>query len=206
MRAAIGPEKALRRAGGRWAVRIAAPEPGTPPWRIKVDEWEGREPGSGERHGMYGVAHNLLSHPREGRLPDSPDPVNEEWDRHYVFPATELDEVVVGRWCHLEQMDTGRWWANMAGVTLWIEADRDGRPTSASVFGPHDYDQPAPGCSYTVDWHDEGLVSQRSYDWMRDTVAELVRTRGEDGKTAEAAWRRAEIALLRPAEEEARDA
>mgnify|MGYP003578201277 CR=1 FL=1 len=67
-------------------------------------------------------------------------------------PSTEFDELCVGRWLHVEQMDSGRWWMNVGGVTLWVEADRDGRPKLVPVFGPKDYDQPAEGCKYELTW------------------------------------------------------
>jgi hypothetical protein len=55
---------------------------------------------------------------------------------HIEIPGTEFDELAVGRWCHIEQMDVGRWWMNIGGVTLWVDADRDGRAKSVTVFGP----------------------------------------------------------------------
>lgn len=68
---------------------------------------------------------------------------------------TEFDELVVGKFCHIEQMDTGKWWCNFGGVTLWVRAGRDGRPVSVDVYGPNDYDEPVDGCAYTVTWTEE---------------------------------------------------
>lgn len=65
-----------------------------------------------------------------------------------VLAGAEFDELVVGQFVHLEQMDTGRWWLNVAGVTLWIEADPDGKPTSVNVYRPGDYDEPVDGVAY----------------------------------------------------------
>lgn len=73
-----------------------------------------------------------------------------------VLAATEFDEVVVGEFLHLEQMDRGYWWANIAGVTVHVRADRDGRPTHVMVHGPGDYDDPAPGCRYELVWSHPG--------------------------------------------------
>lgn len=64
------------------------------------------------------------------------------------LPGTEFDELVIGQFLHLEQMDTGRWWMNVAGVTVWIEADPGGRPTSVNVYGPGDYAGPVEGVVY----------------------------------------------------------
>lgn len=72
--------------------------------------------------------------------------------RHIELPGTDFDELVVGRFLHLEQMDVGTWWANICGVTLWIRADRDGKPVSISVSGPGDYANAEPGCEYRLEW------------------------------------------------------
>ncbi len=69
-----------------------------------------------------------------------------------VLDRTEFDELVVGSWAHIEQMDTGVWWANIGGVTLWVRADRDGRPTKVTVYGPGDYADPVDGCAYELAW------------------------------------------------------
>ena len=75
-----------------------------------------------------------------------------QWSKHTVLPNTDFDELVVGSWIHIEQMDTGRWWMNIGGVTVWVTADRDGKPTSVTVFGPKDYDAPVDGCRYEYAW------------------------------------------------------
>lgn len=71
------------------------------------------------------------------------------------IPNTEFDELVVGKWIHIEQMDTGKWWMNIGGVTVWVKADRDGNPLSVSVYGPGDYADPVDGCSYSLTWPEE---------------------------------------------------
>jgi hypothetical protein len=37
-------------------------------------------------------------------------------------------------------MDAGRWWMNIGGVTIWIAADRDGRPRNVAITGPAVHD------------------------------------------------------------------
>jgi hypothetical protein len=105
----------------------------------------------------------LLAHERGGDRRShgvEPRPGTDGW--HYVHhrlpESAEFDELVVGRWIHLEQMDTGTWWANIGGVTLWIRADRDGRPTSVSVYGPGDYGDPVAGCRYDCTWSAEPMA------------------------------------------------
>jgi hypothetical protein len=127
---------------------------------VLVHEWAGRRPG--DREGMYGTAHHITSRPPT----DKPEPGLEQ---HHVLPDTELDEVVIGSWLHLEQMDVGQWWLNVGGVTVWVTADRDGRPTSVSMFGPHDYDGPREGVTYVCEWTDPEPPPAAPY-WEADEV------------------------------------
>jgi hypothetical protein len=116
----------LRRAGGKW--------------RLLVHEWIGAQPDGT----TYGSAHHVTNDPAFGGT--HPDTVH---SRTHVLPAsTEFDELVVGRWLHVEQMNTGRWWMNVGGVTLWVEVDRDGRPTRVTTYPAGEYADPVPGCAY----------------------------------------------------------
>lgn len=120
----------LRRAGAKW--------------RILVHEWVG---GAGPR---YGMSHSVASDERFGGHVQN----CEEW-RNHTLPYTELDEIVVGRWLHLEQQDAGRWWLNVGGVTLHIRADCDGKPLAVSVHGPGCHSLPVEGCTYELEWGGE---------------------------------------------------
>lgn len=133
------------------------------PWRILVHDWLGKK-GVEETGFPYGKAHHVASDPEFGRLPVSvmgeearakADALRDEHSTTTVLGGTEFDELVIGRWIHLEGMDTGTWWMNVGGVTLWVKADRDGRPVSVSVYGPGRYADPEPGCSYDLDWADD---------------------------------------------------
>lgn len=75
-------------------------------------------------------------------------------ETHGVRPSV-FDEIVVDRWLHVEQQDTVRWWANIGGVTIWITVNADGTPRHVAVYGPGDYADPEPGCTYKLDWNDE---------------------------------------------------
>lgn len=79
-------------------------------------------------------------------------PADSEHHRGHLFPGAEFDELVVGRWLHVEQMDNRTWWMNAGGVTLHVTADRDGRPTRVRVDGPGDYDEPREDCEYSLTW------------------------------------------------------
>lgn len=115
------------------------------PWRLLVHEWRGRQPG--RREGDSGIAHHITSDPDLARrLPDT------ESVRTHVLPPTEFDELVVGRWLHIEQVGARVWWMAIGGVVVHVTADRDGRPTHVQVAGPGDYDQPVDGCTYQLDW------------------------------------------------------
>lgn len=48
-------------------------------------------------------------------------------------PDMEIDEVVIGRWFHLEQMSAQDWWLNVGGVVLNVRVDREGRPRAVLV-------------------------------------------------------------------------
>lgn len=122
--------------------------PGSP-WRLRVHEWAGRQ----SAHGLpYGVSHDVDDTAR--RRPD------EEWVRHVNLPGTEFDELVVGSWLHVEQMNARQWWMNVGGVTLWVTADRDGRPRHVTVLGPGEYDAPRDGCAYECSWPAVGGVQR----------------------------------------------
>lgn len=127
----MGRRKPLRRAGSRW--------------RLLVHEWLGRGAET-----KYGVAHHVT-----GREGFGGHVGNSEWSRTHVLPNTEFDELVVGSWLHVEQMDTGTWWMSVGGVTLWVKADRDGQPLRVDVYGPRDYAAPVDGCKYQVTWTEE---------------------------------------------------
>jgi hypothetical protein len=83
------------------------------------------------------------------------DGADTEWSRHLELPGTEFDELVVGRWIHIEQMDTTQWWMNIGGLTVWVKADRDGNPKHVTVYGPKDYDAPVEGCAYELCWTED---------------------------------------------------
>lgn len=120
--------KRLRRAGS--------------PWRIKVHEWRGKKAPT-----KYGVAYHVTNDNRFGG-----GPVESEWSRHIELPGTEFDELVIGSWIHLEQMTDSVWWMNVAGVTVNVRVDRDGRPEAVDVHGPGDYADEEPGVAYGLAW------------------------------------------------------
>lgn len=125
----------IRRAGARWRVLVHQMLP----------------------RGRSGSSHHIESHPgREGSHDYTVDADGQTFHvRHTVLAGYDLDEVVAGRWLHLEQMDVGVYWLDIAGVTVWIRADRDGNPTAVGVYGPSDYARPVDGCTYHLTWSDD---------------------------------------------------
>lgn len=108
-------------------------------WRLLVHEMY-----RGETVGSHYVE------PNPDRRPD-----DTTYRTHHELPSnTEFDELVVGRWLHIEQMDATTWWMNIGGVTVHVTADRDGRPKRVTVHGPLDYDAPVDGCTYEEYWTD----------------------------------------------------
>lgn len=68
-----------------------------------------------------------------------------------VLDGFEFDELVVGRWLHVEEMDTGCWWGSIGGVVIHVRVDRDGRPKLVSVNMPGTSEDPVEGCEYMLD-------------------------------------------------------
>ena len=84
-----------------------------------------------------------------------------------VLDGTVFDELVVGSWIHVEQMSgyaRGDWWMNVGGVTRLVAVDRDGRPRHVAVFGPGDYGEERPGCTYDLHWS-ERVERARPMRW-----------------------------------------
>lgn len=134
-----------RRAGGRW--------------RILVHEYLGKASETGLLYGRaYHVSSSRDAEVRAAKKarqlreikPDA-DPSHDSTS-YITLEGTEFDELVIGSWIHLEQMDTGVWWMNIGGVTVNIKADRDGRPKRIDVYGPGDYADAAEGCAYYLEW------------------------------------------------------
>ena len=126
-------------------------------WRLLVHDIHGPEPR------MSGAAHNVYSHQRAAdrhakvrdRLGDYP---TKDEETVTVLPGTEFDELVVGKFFHMEQMNVGYWYLNVAGVIIHVRADRDGRPKHVMVHGPGDYDYPVDGCTYELCWTEGGAA------------------------------------------------
>jgi hypothetical protein len=116
--------------------------PGSP-WRILVHEWLG---GSGNTV-KYGTSHHVTNQASfGGRTSDS------EFSKTHLLAGSEFDELVVGSWIHIEQMSTTRWWMNIGGVTIHVDADRDGKPRAVDVHGPDDWVPAEAGVRYTLTW------------------------------------------------------
>lgn len=68
-----------------------------------------------------------------------------------VLPGTHFDELVVGSWLHIEDMNGGTWWMSLGGVVVHVTARADGTPKQVSVDMPGGYDEPRKGCTYRHD-------------------------------------------------------
>lgn len=126
---------------------MAPPRTGGTRWRLLAHDKRGH---------AYGLAHHVASGPHVGCLPGcSKEHTNTKHETRTILPGTEFDEIVVGHWLHVEQMDANSWWMNVGGVTLWVKTDRDGYPKAIQVYGPDDYDDAADGCKYNQTWSKE---------------------------------------------------
>jgi len=118
-------------------------------WRLLVHDIAGKR-----------TAHHIQSHPdnlprtsskglRERVLALRAKYEAEGLETTQVLAGTEFDELVVGRWLHVEQQtDRGTWWMDVGGVVLWVRADYRGRPRRVTVYGPGEYNDPVEGCTY----------------------------------------------------------
>jgi hypothetical protein len=133
----VGKGKRVRRAGS--------------PWRILVHE--------ALSGGRSGKTHHVTSHATfGGSTPDS------DLSKTHVIDGTEFDELVVGHWIHVEQMDSRLWWMNIAGVTINVRVDRDGRAYGVDVYGPGDYASAEYGVRYTLAWSHDNEFTGSSDD------------------------------------------
>lgn len=60
---------------------------------------------------------------------DAATPLPPDLRRYLVeqhWPGSAFDEVVVGRWLHVERMSKRTWWMNVAGVVINVDVRRDG--------------------------------------------------------------------------------
>jgi hypothetical protein len=106
-------------------------------WRLLVHDAKGR---------TLTKARHFSSYPMRNLSPALSERVTLE--------DTEFDEIVVGRWLHVEAMDAADYWMNIGGVTLLVTADRDGHPKKVSVYMPGTYADPVDGCKYALDFND----------------------------------------------------
>lgn len=81
-------------------------------------------------------SHHIASHRNFGFGHTGTCPPDSDTFVAHEFPDTEFDELVVGRWCHIEAMDDNQWCMSIGGVTLHVTTDRDGRPKKVRVDGP----------------------------------------------------------------------
>ena len=138
-----------RRAGSPWRILVHKRSPDPAQYRTYDVS---NDPGKPAKRAETMRALNAI----RPDMPDVPDTAE-----CTVLEGTEFDELVIGEWIHLEQMDTGRWWCNFAGVTINVSVDRDGRPKRVDVYGPGDYAEPEKGCTYEVAWSAGSLAADR---------------------------------------------
>jgi hypothetical protein len=128
--------------------------PGSP-WRLLAHTWTGKKKGAGgPRYGDSWHVDNEAGVPDRQELIDGGVFDGGMYRSHeYHFPGTEFDELVVGRWLHVEQKTGRRWWMNVGNVTVWVTVRRDGTPKHVVIYGPHDYaGGPADRCDYECNW------------------------------------------------------
>lgn len=94
-------------------------------WRFQVDEY--RPKGSK----MYGARHQLFSHQEDAdrsaalTARHNSDYQTKDQETTTVIPS-EVDELVIDKWFHLEAMDTRSYWMSIGGLTVNVEVRKDG--------------------------------------------------------------------------------
>ena len=125
-----------RRAGSRWRLLVH---------RMRPDGDNGAS-----IHAQSHPSTPLRLHPDAAPLETSLADIHAQFAAELDLPGTEFDELAVGSWLHVEQLDTGHYWMSVGGVVLHVTADPDGRPTLVTVHTAGEYEQRIPGCEYQV--------------------------------------------------------
>ena len=72
----------------------------------------------------------VLSHSGEGS------------QRHSIENLGEFDEIVLGDWLHVEQMNTSEYWMRLGDADIWVTIDR--KTGNAKAIRLREYDQGGP--------------------------------------------------------------
>lgn len=128
--------KRLRTAGSKWRVKVHGDRDEAGMFNMSHHIAHDRDFGSGRKGGYDRLRREFPSIVEHGQA--------------HEFPGTEFDELVVGQFLHIEQMDTGYWWGSIGGVVIHVKADRDGRPKVVTVHMPGMWDDAVPGCEYVL--------------------------------------------------------
>lgn len=113
-------------------------------------------------HERRGTSHSVSSTPGEGS----------EHRKHHHLPGTEFDELAVGSWLRVEELEAGLWWMNVGGVTIHVAVNRNGRPSKVTVHGPGDFAEPVRGVGYELVWGDAAGLSTGARAALDDTKPE----------------------------------
>ena len=79
-------------------------------WSIQVDQY----PAKGQR--MYGPRTVITSHKDDSHVRDD-----------IGVPNTEVDEIFIDRWAHIEAMSKNCYWMNIGGLDITVTVGKDGR-------------------------------------------------------------------------------
>lgn len=136
--------------------------PGSP-WRVLVHTYNAGWKTRGEL--PYGKSYHFSNDPRDAAQHREihaalGEAAEQNWEEN-CLPGTEFDELVVGRWLHVEAQDETHWWMNVGSVTINVKADRDGNPREVAVYGPGDYDDINPHVTYSLTWSAENMSDHK---------------------------------------------
>lgn len=80
------------------------------------------------------MTHPRPLHPgRTWRILAQQDDTDERFAANSVTSPIEFDEVVVGRWLHVERMSANHWWMQVGDARIEVTVGRDGRASQVSI-------------------------------------------------------------------------
>jgi hypothetical protein len=83
-------------------------------WSIQVDEY----PAKGEK--MFGPRTVIASYSEPGEI-------SHRYDNVTVVPDTEVDEIFIDGWLHVEAMSDREYWMSVGGIDINVTVGKDGR-------------------------------------------------------------------------------
>lgn len=100
-------------------------------WRLLVHEMIGKQ-SSGTSYDIFShqedADHALATQRKLEASAEAQGRTYPDYSVRQVLPDTEFDELVVGRWLHVEQMSDTDYWMDIGGLVVNVTCRPDGTP------------------------------------------------------------------------------